>query len=89
MLLCGCCHSGIVNTIEYVKSKTGMYPAAIAGGLHMEKAGEYRLSSTTEALRASGVKNVLTGHCSGDEILSRLTHAGISAGRLAAGISIL
>lgn len=89
VLLCGCCHSGIVNTIECVKRKTGMYPAAIAGGLHMEKAGEYRLLSTTEALRASGVKKVLAGHCSGDEILLRLSRAGISAGRLAAGISIL
>ncbi len=89
VLLCGCCHSGIVNTIECVKSNTGRYPAVIAGGLHMEKADEFRLSSTAEALQVAGVKNVLTGHCSGDEIRSRLSHAGISAGRLAAGMSIL
>ena len=89
VLLCGCCHSGIVNTIECVKNMTGRYPAMIAGGLHMEKADEYRLSSTAEALQAAGVKNVLAGHCSGDEILLRLSHAGISAGRLAAGMSIL
>lgn len=89
VLLCGCCHSGIVNTIECVKGKTGRYPAAIAGGLHMEKADEYRLSSTTEALQAARVKKVLAGHCSGDEILSRLSRAGIPADRLAAGMSIL
>ncbi len=89
VLLCGCCHSGIVNTIECVKNMTGRYPSAIAGGLHMEKADEFRLSSTAEALQAAGVKNVLAGHCSGNEILLRLSHAGISAGRLAAGMSIL
>ncbi len=89
MLLCGCCHSGIVNTIECVKNMTGRYPAMIAGGLHMKKADEFRLSSTAEALRAAGVKNVLTGHCSGNEILSRLSCVGISVGRLAAGMNIL
>jgi 7,8-dihydropterin-6-yl-methyl-4-(beta-D-ribofuranosyl)aminobenzene 5'-phosphate synthase len=89
LLLCGCCHAGIVNTLESVKHRSGEYPAALAGGLHLEKADHGRLSSTTEALRAAGVKKVLSGHCSGDAILSYLSPAGIVAGRLTAGMRIL
>jgi len=31
ILLCGCCHAGIVNTIECVKRQYGEYPVFIAG----------------------------------------------------------
>lgn len=89
ILLCGCCHAGIVNTIESVKHSHGKFPAIVAGGLHLENAGNDRLSSVTEALRAAGVKKVLSGHCSGDAIQSYLSSAGIDAGRLSAGMRIL
>ncbi len=88
ILLCGCCHAGIVNTMEHVKRLYGKYPDVIAGGLHMEKASPERLSRTTEALRAAGVKKVIAGHCSGDTAVSSLDAAGVEAGRLAAGMRI-
>lgn len=89
VLLCGCCHAGIVNTIECVKRQYGEYPVAIAGGLHMEKASPERLSSTLEALKAAGVKKVIAGHCSGGPIVGSLAASGIDAVRLAAGMRIL
>ncbi len=89
VLLCGCCHAGIVNTIECVRRQHGKYPDVIAGGLHMEKAGPERFSRTVEALKAAGVKKVMAGHCSGDAIVSSLASAGIEAGRLAAGMRVL
>jgi len=89
VLLCGCCHAGIINTIECVKRQHGKYPDLIAGGLHMEKAGADRLSRTVEALKATGVKKVMAGHCSGDAIVSSLASTGIEAGRLAAGIRVI
>lgn len=85
ILLCGCCHAGIVNTVECVKRQYGKYSDAIAGGLHMEKASPERLSRTVEALDAAGVKKVIAGHCSGDRILASLARTGAPAGRLAAG----
>jgi 7,8-dihydropterin-6-yl-methyl-4-(beta-D-ribofuranosyl)aminobenzene 5'-phosphate synthase len=85
LLLCGCCHSGIVNTIECVKRHYGMYPDTIAGGLHMEKAGHERLSRTIEAIQAAGVKKVRAGHCSGGIFVSSLASAGIDAGRITIG----
>jgi len=88
ILLCGCCHAGIVNTIEHVRHEHGRYPDVIAGGLHMEKAGPERLTRTVEALKAAGVKKVVAGHCSGDAIVSSLNTAGIEAKRLMAGMPI-
>jgi 7,8-dihydropterin-6-yl-methyl-4-(beta-D-ribofuranosyl)aminobenzene 5'-phosphate synthase len=88
-LLCGCCHAGIVNTIECVKRQYGEYPVAIAGGLHMEKASPERLSGTREALKAAGVGKVTAGHCSGDGIVSSLASAGIDAKRLSTGMPIM
>ncbi len=88
ILLCGCCHAGIVNTIECIRRQHGEYPVTIAGGLHMEKASPERVSGTINALKAAGVKKVIAGHCSGDGIVSSLLSAGIEAGRLAVGMRI-
>jgi 7,8-dihydropterin-6-yl-methyl-4-(beta-D-ribofuranosyl)aminobenzene 5'-phosphate synthase len=89
VLLCGCCHAGIVNTIECVKRQHGEYPDIIAGGLHMEKPSPERLLRTVEAIKAAGVKKVMAGHCSGDTIVTSLATAGIEAGRLATGMRII
>lgn len=89
VLLCGCCHAGIINTIECVKRRHGEYPVTIAGGLHMEKASPERLARTVEALRSAGVVRVMAGHCSGDPIISSLSAASIESCRLAAGIRVL
>jgi 7,8-dihydropterin-6-yl-methyl-4-(beta-D-ribofuranosyl)aminobenzene 5'-phosphate synthase len=89
LLLCGCCHAGIVNTLTSAKRTTGKYPSVVAGGLHLEMAEPARLSSTTEALRSAGVRKVLSGHCSGDAIRGYLPPAGVEAGRLAAGMRVL
>jgi Metal-dependent hydrolases of the beta-lactamase superfamily II len=65
MLICGCCHSGIVNTLEHVKTTFGRYPVTIVGGLHMEKADDERIARTIEAFRVAGVRKIVPGHCSG------------------------
>jgi 7,8-dihydropterin-6-yl-methyl-4-(beta-D-ribofuranosyl)aminobenzene 5'-phosphate synthase len=89
LLLCGCCHSGIINTIETVRQDHGSYPFMIAGGLHMEKAEDKRMRETVKALKGSGVKKVLPGHCSGKEITMRLKEAGIDAADLIAGMHVI
>ncbi len=88
ILLCGCCHAGIINTIESVKYNFGKYPGTIAGGLHLDKVDDYRLSCTIEAVRAAGIKKVIAGHCSGDAIIPGLSKEGLKAGRLAAGMHL-
>lgn len=89
MLLCGCCHAGIVNTVASVKSKSGSYPSIIVGGLHLNAADPARLTATAKALSAAGIKKVISGHCSGDAIQAYLPLEGIEAVRLTAGARIL
>jgi len=89
MLICGCCHAGIVNTMLYVRTLFGRYPSTIVGGLHMEKADESRITSTTEALKEAGVKKAILGHCSGGKIMDAFRQAGIEVVPLLAGMRLL
>jgi len=89
MLICGCCHSGIVNTLLYVKTLLGRYPTTVVGGLHMGRADETRIALTVEALKEAGVKKVIPGHCSGKKISDALQYAGIEVVPLLAGMRIL
>jgi 7,8-dihydropterin-6-yl-methyl-4-(beta-D-ribofuranosyl)aminobenzene 5'-phosphate synthase len=89
MLICGCCHSGVVNTMEHVKRTFGHYPSIIVGGLHLEKADDERIARTVEAFRSAGVKKLITGHCSGKKIESAAAAAGIEVVPLHAGMQIV
>jgi 7,8-dihydropterin-6-yl-methyl-4-(beta-D-ribofuranosyl)aminobenzene 5'-phosphate synthase len=89
MLICGCCHSGIVNTLEHVKKTFGRYPATIVGGLHMENASEDRIARTVEAFSAAGVKKLIPGHCSGKKIAAAAAEAGIEVIPLHAGMQLI
>jgi 7,8-dihydropterin-6-yl-methyl-4-(beta-D-ribofuranosyl)aminobenzene 5'-phosphate synthase len=89
MLICGCCHSGIVNTILQVKVLFGRYPTTIVGGLHMESATDTKINATVEALKEAGVKRAILGHCSGTKIMDALRQAGVEVVQLEAGMRIL
>jgi 7,8-dihydropterin-6-yl-methyl-4-(beta-D-ribofuranosyl)aminobenzene 5'-phosphate synthase len=89
MLICGCCHSGIVNTMEQVKTQFGRYPEMIVGGLHMEKADDARIKATVEAFKSAGVKKLIPGHCSGSKIADAAAAAGIEVVPLHAGMIIV
>ena len=51
ILLNGCCHSGLKNTIEYVKSQTKKPISHIIGGFHMSNASDYRINNTIDYLQ--------------------------------------
>ncbi len=89
MLICGCCHSGIVNTMLQVKALFGHYPTTIVGGLHLESADEARISTTVEVLKEAGVKKAILGHCSGKKIMAALELAGVEVVQVQAGMRIL
>ena len=89
MLISGCCHSGIVNTMLQVKALFRRYPTTIVGGLHLESADEARINATVEALKEAGVKKAILGHCSGKKIADALAQAGVEVVPLQAGMRIL
>ena len=73
VLLLGCCHSGVINTIEAACRQTGVDTVyAIVGGTHLGFCGPEQLEQTIVALRGYGVKRICTSHCTGFKGAARL-----------------
>ncbi|AOS82803.1 MBL fold metallo-hydrolase [Chlorobaculum limnaeum] len=71
-VLAGCCHSGIVNTLDYIESLTGPKPIArLIGGLHLSAASPERLERTIEALEKRDIQRLIPCHCTGQEAAKR------------------
>jgi 7,8-dihydropterin-6-yl-methyl-4-(beta-D-ribofuranosyl)aminobenzene 5'-phosphate synthase len=66
VILTGCCHSGVVNTVEHVVSLTGSSSiTGIVGGLHLHDASKERLAFTVESLRQYPLSTIGPCHCTG------------------------
>lgn len=73
VLLLGCCHGGLVNTIEAARQRTGVREIyAIIGGTHLGFCGQEQLAATVTALRTFGVKKIGACHCTGFAAAARL-----------------
>lgn len=71
VIITGCCHAGIVNTMNHARKITGVDKIhAIVGGLHLIDASEEKIAKSVEALR--DVDWVFAGHCTGFEGLHRI-----------------
>ena len=76
ILVTGCCHAGIINSLEFCcKCHPEIAVRAIVGGLHLRHAGKRRLTETAEYLRASSVKELYIGHCTGENAIEYLKTA--------------
>jgi 7,8-dihydropterin-6-yl-methyl-4-(beta-D-ribofuranosyl)aminobenzene 5'-phosphate synthase len=76
VVLTGCGHAGIVNIVEYARSKLGTKPiVAVVGGLHLFAASDQTLAWTGAKLKAYQIENLLAGHCTGIEATYRLREA--------------
>ena len=66
VVILGCAHRGIVNTLRHAQKLTGkeLVYAAI-GGTHLFRASEERLAKTAAALREMGVQKLGVSHCTG------------------------
>jgi 7,8-dihydropterin-6-yl-methyl-4-(beta-D-ribofuranosyl)aminobenzene 5'-phosphate synthase len=66
LVLAGCCHAGIVNTIEQAIQLTGSKSiVGILGGLHLFDASKERLEKTIEYLKKFPIQTLAPCHCSG------------------------
>jgi 7,8-dihydropterin-6-yl-methyl-4-(beta-D-ribofuranosyl)aminobenzene 5'-phosphate synthase len=76
VVLLGCGHAGVVNTLEYVQHLTGGRPIhAILGGLHLGTASLERMEKTIAAFRGWDLQRLAPGHCTGMSAMSRLRAA--------------
>lgn len=68
ILLLGCCHPGLINTIEHAIQVTGETRfAAIIGGTHLMFHTEDRLQQTLDALSRYDIGLIGTSHCTGSK----------------------
>lgn len=68
IVISGCAHSGICNTIEYAKEVTGQDRVyAVIGGFHLKELND-NTESTIQYFRGSGVNKVILAHCTSDKV---------------------
>ena len=73
VVVLGCAHAGVVNTLDYIAELTGQVQVyAVLGGMHLVNATPQRLEATVAALKRYGVKKVGTAHCTGMRAASYL-----------------
>ena len=66
IVVLGCAHSGVVNTLDYVAEVTGSRQVhAVVGGFHLGHSSEERIRQTAAALDRFGVKQIAPNHCTG------------------------
>jgi 7,8-dihydropterin-6-yl-methyl-4-(beta-D-ribofuranosyl)aminobenzene 5'-phosphate synthase len=66
VVLLGCAHSGVVNTLRTIDELTGGKPIhAVLGGMHLIQASPQRLSRTLQALRDWDIRMLGPAHCAG------------------------
>ncbi len=76
VLLTGCCHAGIINTLFEIRSRFGKPVYAITGGIHLVGASEERVQKTIEALRDEYKQaEMYFNHCTGLDAIIALTNA--------------
>jgi 7,8-dihydropterin-6-yl-methyl-4-(beta-D-ribofuranosyl)aminobenzene 5'-phosphate synthase len=80
VVVTGCGHAGIVNTIEQARKVVRSAPVhAVIGGVHLFPATDEQLDWTAEKLRGFGLENLVGAHCTGLEALYRIrAKAGLS-----------
>lgn len=73
VVVSGCGHAGIVNTLEYARKTVRDAPIqAVLGGFHLFAADDRTLEWTADKLRGLGVRHLLGAHCTGIEAVFTL-----------------
>jgi len=73
ILVSGCGHAGIVNTVEFARAAIREAPVVAAiGGFHLFRATDEQLAWTAGKLKVVGLMYLLGGHCTGIEAVYRI-----------------
>lgn len=73
VVVSGCGHAGMINTLEYARKVAGgAQVLAAIGGFHLFAASDATLEWTAGRLRATGLRHLLGAHCTGIDAVYRL-----------------
>lgn len=74
VVVLGCCHAGLINTLEHIAYLTGRRDVyAVIGGTHLGFCGQEQLEKSIATLKRWGIKKIAAGHCTGFAASSRLS----------------
>jgi len=73
VVLLGCAHSGVINTLDHVRQLTAGKPVrAVIGGMHLGAATPKRIEWTLRELRRFGTELLVPLHCTGQKAAAAL-----------------
>lgn len=72
VVILGCAHAGIVNTLDYISQITHRPIHAVIGGTHLINASPQRLARTIAALRHMNLQIIAPVHCTGPRAMAAL-----------------
>ena len=74
VVLSGCAHSGIVNTVNYAREISGVDEVhAIVGGFHLAPAKDDEVERTIDEIAALRPKMVVPSHCTGFKAIAEFS----------------
>jgi len=72
-LILGCCHSGLINTIDHFQARLPGKPVhTVIGGTHLDFAPKEQLRETIAVLKGVSIKRMGLSHCTGLRAGARL-----------------
>ncbi|MBC7264165.1 MAG: MBL fold metallo-hydrolase [Chloroflexi bacterium] len=75
VVLCGCCHAGLLNSLEHVRRTFIGEVFAIVGGTHLETADHAHLARVIHILKELGSPRLYLNHCTGERAFVALSTA--------------
>ncbi len=76
VVLLGCAHSGVINTLHYIRRLTNNRPIhAVFGGMHLVGASAERVDRTIEEFHKLEIQRLGPAHCTGIAAIAALWNA--------------
>lgn len=72
VVLLGCAHAGVTNTLQYIRQTDNGPIHAVMGGMHLVNASRERMDRTVEALRQFDIGRLGPAHCTGMAAMTEL-----------------
>jgi 7,8-dihydropterin-6-yl-methyl-4-(beta-D-ribofuranosyl)aminobenzene 5'-phosphate synthase len=76
VVVLGCAHSGVINTLEYISNLTSRSKIyAVIGGMHLLNASKERIEQTITVFREYNIQKIGVAHCTGAIAIRRFSNA--------------
>ena len=78
IVVCGCCHAGLLNTLAHVRLVFNKEISAIVGGAHLANVDADTLEHAISVIRSTSagrLPNLYLNHCTGERALAALAQA--------------